>query len=186
MSRRLAFKSLAALSLAVAGAVISSGHVSADSRQKVSPTILPNFNQPDLSVANSAYTLTPEDLKLDCKKLTGRIQVRILQLRSTRGDTKTTGLARGMQQAATPFVAGTTRGIDPDGDNARDLSMLKAYNGQLAVKNCPVFDLDAQLKPGATEIPHPIPKPKPAQIAKPAATPAAAPANSPPPQAKSP
>jgi hypothetical protein len=129
-------------------------------RQKVSPTIVPNFNQPDLSAANNAYTMSPEELALDCKKLTGRMQVRIRQLRVTSVETKTTQLSRTLQQVATPFVAGTTRGINPDGDNARDLSMLKAYNGQLASKNCPTFDLDAQLRPGNTEDPRPIPKPK--------------------------
>ena len=65
-----------------------------------------------------------------------------------------------MQKAATPYIAGTTRGIDQDGDNARDLSMLRAYNGQLATKKCQTFDLDALLAPGNTADPRPIPKVK--------------------------
>ena len=144
------------------------------SRQKVAPMVLPNFNQPDLSTANSGYTLTPEDLKLDCKKLTGKIQVGILQLRGERGEAKTTDLSRNLQQAATPFVAGTSRGINPEGDQARAYSQLKAFNGQLAAKNCAVYDLDAQLKPGVTDTPRPIPKAKPARTLPGVAAPAPA------------
>jgi hypothetical protein len=128
-------------------------------RQKVSPTIIPNFNQPDVSVANSAYTLSPEEQKLDCKKLTGRMQIRIQQLRAAQGTPTTSAVSRTLQAAATPFVGGTTRGIDPQGDNARDLSMLKAYNAQLAAKGCKTYDLEAQLAPGNKESPRPVPKP---------------------------
>jgi hypothetical protein len=129
-------------------------------RAKVSPTVVPNFNQPDLSANNNAYSLSADELKLDCKKLNGHMQIRIRQLRSTRSDTSTSALSRGMQQATTPFIAGTTRGINPDGDNARDLSMLKAYNGQLQTKGCQTYNLEADLAPGATHTPRPIAKVK--------------------------
>jgi hypothetical protein len=129
-------------------------------RQKISPTIVPNFTAPDLSAANNAYKLTTAEQALDCKKLTGHMQIRIRQLRSTMADPKTSEIGRTMQKVVTPLLAGTTRGIDQDGDNARDLGMLKAYNAQLATKKCQTFDLNAQLAPGNTEPPRPIPKPK--------------------------
>ena len=160
--------------------VLNIGLASAAERSKVSPTIVPNFDQPDLSAKNNGYTMTPEELKLDCKRLTGRMQIRIRQLRVTAGDKKTSELGRGMQQAATPFLAGTTRGIDPDGDRARELAQVRAYNARLTEKNCQPFDLEADLKPGATTDPRPIPKPptvKPKAVGiKPAAGPAVAPA----------
>jgi hypothetical protein len=137
-------------------------------RQKIAPTIVPNFTLPDLSAANNAYNLTDEEAKLDCKKLTGRVAIAILQLRRALVEPKTSALSRTLQTAATPFLAGTTRGINPDGDNARDLSRIRALNGQLTAKNCQPFDLDAELQPGATNSPRPIPKPKAAT--KPAAT----------------
>ncbi|MEQ1695630.1 MAG: hypothetical protein ABL901_07295 [Hyphomicrobiaceae bacterium] len=133
----------------------------ADFRTKTSPTVVPNLTPPDLSAANNAYRLSADEIAYDCKKLTGHIQVRIRQLRSTRADTKTSGVGRTMQQMASPLFGGTSRGIDPDGDNARDLSMLKAYNGRLAAKNCPIFDLDGLLTPGNTDAPRPIAKVKP-------------------------
>lgn len=163
MKTRAIVALLLALPLAMPSAIAGAGDIK-EQRSKISPTIIPNFNQPDLSAKNNAYTLSDDELKLDCKKLNGHMQIRIRQLRSTRNDTKTSTLSRGMQQAATPFVAGTTRGINPDGDNARDLSMLKAYNGQLQAKGCQAYNLDADLAPGATHTPRPLAKVKaPAQ-----------------------
>lgn len=146
------------------GAVVPA-HAETKPKQKVQPMVLPNFNQPDVSAANSGYTLTPEDLKLDCKKLTGKIQLGIVQLRSERGDKPSSELSRTMQKAATPFIAGSNYGISPEGDQARALSKIKAYNGHLAAKNCPTFDLDADLAPGASETPRPVRKAKPLRAA---------------------
>lgn len=129
-------------------------------RAKISPAIVPNFNQPDLSAANNAYKLSPEELKYDCKKLTGHMQIRIRQLRSTLADKPTSDLSHTLQKAVTPILGGTTRGTDPNGDNARDRSMLQALNGQLAAKKCQTFDLEALLAPGNTQDPRPIPKAK--------------------------
>lgn len=134
---------------------------------KISPPIVPNFKQPDLSAANNAYTLSAAELKYDCKRLTGHMQVRIRQLRSTMADTSTSGLSQAMKQAAKPLWGGTDRGVDPAGDNARDLSKLRAYNGQLAAKNCPTFALEALLAPGNTDPPRPTPKAAAATAAKP-------------------
>lgn len=134
---------------------------------KISPTVVPSLSLPDLSAANSSYNMTAQDLALDCKTITGRIQVRIRQLRGTMADNKTSAVARGLQQATTPLIGGTTRGIDPDGDNARDLGYLKAMNGRLAEKGCPTFDLAADLAPGNTAYPRPIKKVKPATAAPP-------------------
>jgi hypothetical protein len=130
-------------------------------KQSIAPTIIPNFKQPDLSPANNAYSMTPEDLALDCKKLTGKIHVGIMQLRRSLVAPQTSSLSRTMQQVATPFIAGSTRGINPDGDNARDLERLRTFNRQLVVKACQPFDIDAELQPGATNTPRPIPKAKP-------------------------
>jgi hypothetical protein len=159
MTYRAAVALLLVLPLAIAQAHADPGSLK-QQRGKVSPTIVPNFNQPDLSAKNNAYTLSADELKLDCKKLNGHMQIRIRQLRSTSKDTNTSALSRGMQQATTPFIAGTTRGINPDGDNARDLSMLKAYNSQLQAKGCQPYNLEADLAPGATHTPRPIAKAK--------------------------
>ncbi|MBX9924745.1 MAG: hypothetical protein K2Y05_00155 [Hyphomicrobiaceae bacterium] len=98
--------------------------------------------------ASRAYTMTAEELALDCGKLAGRIRVRIRQLRASMSEGQTTALARGLQAAATPIVGGTLRGIDPSADLAQELGQVEAYNGRLREKNCPSYDLDAEFAPG--------------------------------------
>jgi hypothetical protein len=93
----------------------------------------------------AGYNLTPQELGYSCKKLTGVMQVRILQVRNYDPSTNGSMAARGVQSVATPVFGGTTVGIDPVGQHQRDLAMLQAYNAQLAKKNCATFDLAAEL-----------------------------------------
>jgi hypothetical protein len=120
----------------------------------------------DQPAANDApagsYQLSEQELKYDCKKLTGTMQVRILQIRDYDSSKNTSLVARSMQTVATPIWGGTTAGLDPDGQYRKDRAMLEAYNAQLAAKRCKTFDLAAELqstKPD--EMPHPTAK-KPA------------------------
>jgi hypothetical protein len=91
------------------------------------------------------YQLSAEELGFDCKKLTGTMQIRILQIRGYDTNRKASAAARGMQTFATPIWGGTKEGVDPDGQYRRDLAMLEAYNRLLADKQCPTFDLAAEL-----------------------------------------
>jgi hypothetical protein len=102
------------------------------------------------------YELSEREKKLDCKKLTGTMQVRILQIRDYDSRDKASLAARGVQSIATPIWGGTTEGLDPDGQHRKDLAMLEAYNRQLAAKNCKTFDLSAELKgTGLFDMPAP-------------------------------
>jgi hypothetical protein len=159
MRTSVALTAIAVVVALVSATTITQANDLKKSGQKVSPTIVPNFNQPDLSARNATYTLTPEDLKLDCKKLSGHIQIRVRQIRAIRDEKPTSALSRGAQQAVAPFIAGSTHGIDPGGDNARNEAMVRAFNGQLAAKGCQTFDLAADLAQGATHTPRPLPKP---------------------------
>jgi hypothetical protein len=105
----------------------------------------------------TAYELSKAELDLDCRKLTGRMQVRILQVRDYAERSKSTAVSRLAQQALTPITGGSQHGADPDGQYRRDLAMLHAYNRRLAEKKCPTFDLEADLKPQpAQNTPRPI------------------------------
>jgi hypothetical protein len=101
-----------------------------------------------------AYQLTPADLELDCKKLTGRMAVRIVQIRDYRTRTQTTAVSRTLQTATGAVLGGTKEGTDPEGRYARDRAQLDAYNRRLAEKDCPNFDLDEALDPSATDPPR--------------------------------
>lgn|GEM_PF-5293747 len=103
------------------------------------------------------YELSQAELALDCRRLTGRMQVRILQLRDHAQSAKSSGVARMAQQTLTPLTGGSMHGANPDGQYQRDLAMLHAYNRRLAEKKCPTFDLEAELQPQpVTSTPRPL------------------------------
>jgi hypothetical protein len=91
--------------------------------------------------------LSAQELKLSCRKLTGRMQVRILQIRDHDHRASTSAASRLAQRTATSFYGGPRHGIDPHAEYERDRAMLAAYNRQLAAKGCKTFDLDAELTP---------------------------------------
>lgn len=101
------------------------------------------------SGAAATYQLTEKELGYDCKKLTGTVQVRILQLRSAAGQQRTTEASRIIQQATTPIFGGTAYGTAPDAQRQADLAMVEAYNRRLVEKRCRSFDLRAALSPAA-------------------------------------
>lgn len=117
--------------------------------------------QPDMSA------LTAEEAKLSCRKMAGRMKVRILELRGGTTRTRPSAVAQGMQQTLTPIFGGTRRGADAAQDEARDLAKLRAMNASLQQRNCPHYDLDAELakapadpgpallKPGRAKKPSP-------------------------------
>lgn len=123
--------------------------------------LLPQIGQkaPDRYRPGEAYQLSAEELKLDCKRLTGRMQVRILQIRDTSERGNGNMIARGLQSTLTPVLGGTTYGVDRQADFARDKAVLEAMNRQLATKNCATFDLEAELRPRPLrDTPTPVPK----------------------------
>ncbi len=115
--------------------------------------------QKSASASAGGYTLSAEELALDCRKITGRMQVRILQIRDYAERPGTTGLSHATQIATTSVLGGTKEGTDPDSRYAHDRAVLEAYNNQLAAKGCPTFNLVAELKPrGIMETPSPVAK----------------------------
>lgn len=130
--------------LALGGCAASAGPggtalVSGGSTSVSAETAAPAANSP-------AYVLSDEEKGIDCKRLTGRMKIRILQIRDDRKRVRSSELSRSLHAAQGQF-GGSAAGSDPDGDAARDRAMLAAYNGQLAAKGCKTLDLEAELKP---------------------------------------
>jgi hypothetical protein len=105
----------------------------------------------------SAYQLSDEEKKYDCKRLTGKMQVRILQMRGYDTRAKASTMARTTQAVATPIFGGTKEGLDRDGQYRKDRAMLEAYNQQLADKKCKTFNIEAELGKTDGSTPAPIP-----------------------------
>jgi len=89
--------------------------------------------------------LSRVERQLDCRRINGRMQVRILQIRDRLGNNA--GLFESIGDSLASWVASSDR-LDPA--SQRDVAQLQAYNTVLARKDCPTFDLEAELKP------HPI------------------------------
>jgi hypothetical protein len=136
------------------------GCASAPGPGPVAATAEPPAAQKSASASTTGgYTLTDEERALDCRKLTGRMQVRILQIRDYSERPGSTGISHAMQTVTTSVLGGTKEGTDPDGRYARDRAVLEAYNNQLAAKGCPTFNLVAELKPKSVmETPSPVAK----------------------------
>lgn len=110
------------------------------------------------------YQLGEDEQKLDCKKLSGRIHIRLLQMRSeTGGAAKRSPVAEELRKVTTPTLqlmfgggrntSAPAYGADSAADHRRDLAILNAYNKQLSAKNCRVYDIDAELKKGPSDPP---------------------------------
>lgn len=118
--------------------------------------------------------LTASEIALDCKKMAGRMQVRILEHRGGGPSRGSSSIAQGLQSAVVPMFGGSQRGADAATDRADDIAKIKAMNAILISKNCPHYDIDAEL---AKDAKAPSPRlvkasgPKPQKPAK-AKTPA--------------
>jgi hypothetical protein len=116
------------------------------------------------AAAAGGYALSEGEQKLSCKQLTGRMQVRILQIRDHNERPQPSVASRAIQSGAAALFGGSTKGVDPASDYSNDRAMLEAYNKQLAAKGCATYDLDGELKPKSfRETPAPVIKAAPAK-----------------------
>ncbi len=136
------------LALAAAGCAAKSGVSIPVAGEQAAPT------QPAES-----YQLTAEEQGLDCKKLTGRMQVRILQERDYTYRRKASTASQTVQSAVST-IGSSSRGLDPDAEHRKSVAQLEAYNARLAAKGCKTFDLAKELEPKpVTVTPTPLAKP---------------------------
>ena len=111
--------------------------------------------------ASAPYQLNAEEKALDCKKLTGRMQVRILQVRDYNSNSGTSAVAQAMKKAVVATQSSGGSATDSREDYARDRAQLEAYNQQLAAMKCKTFNLEDELRPKpVTATPIPIAKTK--------------------------
>lgn len=112
---------------------------------------------PALAQSGTGDILTREEAAYDCKKINGRMQLLILQIRDYPDRNKGSLLARGIQSVTVPIIGGTRSGLDPDAQYQRDVMRLQAFNARLAQLKCPTYDLEAELQ--TRDVTH-TPKPR--------------------------
>jgi hypothetical protein len=94
----------------------------------------------------AGYQPPVDQSKLNCKQLSGRIQVLILQLRGDGDRKKPSALSLGLHSMFASTVGTTKTGSDPEGAQSADMKRLKDYNQRLAAMGCKSYDLDYELK----------------------------------------
>lgn len=100
---------------------------------------------PFIPTTPNAAAVSEVEPELDCKKLTGRMQIRILETRTFATTSQTSGLSRTMHAAGKSVFGGTSAGIDPKGEHGRDYAALENYNRQLVSQDCRSFDIQQSL-----------------------------------------
>jgi hypothetical protein len=106
-------------------------------------------------LAPGAYTLNDEDKGLDCRRLTGRMQVQLLALRGDDTKEQASAASQSMR-SATSAALGTDTAKNAEARAAVDRPRLEAYNRRLVELGCPSFDLAKELA-ARTSAPTPYP-----------------------------
>lgn len=104
------------------------------------------------------YTLSAEESELDCKKLAGKVQLRILEVRSGMKPEEASSIAKALQSTEALF-GGSTQGLNATAEHQRMVAQLAAYNKQLADKDCRSFDI-AKALTSTDAVPSPTIPPK--------------------------
>jgi hypothetical protein len=92
------------------------------------------------AIGSPAYVLSADEKDLDCKRLTGKLQILILELRSLQ-PAPTSSLSRSLQSFGASAFGGPAPTLAPQAERARDMAKAEAYNQQLAANDCRSFDL---------------------------------------------
>lgn len=95
----------------------------------------------------SGIVVAATDNDPSCKDITGRMQLRILEIRDYRARSQSSAASRVFQKGFSAILGGTKAGTDPDGTYASDRAKLDDDNRRLVAMKCRSFDLDAELQP---------------------------------------
>jgi hypothetical protein len=91
------------------------------------------------------YVPSDDERKLDCRKLTGSMQVMMDRLRRSGDRREPSVIAKTLQTAGATTFKRSTAGSDISSEVTRERSRLVAYNELLAEKKCKTVDIDAEL-----------------------------------------
>jgi hypothetical protein len=100
---------------------------------------------------NGRYEMSATEKAMDCKRMTGSMQIVIARMRDSYGHGDPSTAAWAAQNTMTPVLGGSAMTADRQAVNVRERAKLEAYNEELAAKNCKTLDIEAELaKPPET------------------------------------
>ena len=91
------------------------------------------------------YEMSASEKAMDCKRLTGSMQIVMARLRDPYVRMEPSAVASGAQKTVAPVYGGSALTADRQAVYARERAKLEAYNAELAAKGCATLDIDAEL-----------------------------------------
>ena len=91
------------------------------------------------------YEMSATEKSMDCKRMTGSMQITIRRLKDPAGREDPSALSAAAEKAATPFYGSSGKTSDRAALYARERAKLDAYNAELAAKGCKTVDIEAEL-----------------------------------------
>ena len=95
--------------------------------------------------AEGRYEMSAAEKAMDCKRLTGSIQIGITRLRDPLGRQEPSAVSATAQKMASPLFGSSAKTADRQAVYARERAKLDAYNGELGAKGCRTIDIEAEL-----------------------------------------
>lgn len=95
--------------------------------------------------ADGRYQMTAGEQALDCKKLTGSMQITITRIKDRAERPAPSSTSSSIRSSLGPMFGGSNYDLDPQKELAREKAKLHAYNQALAQKGCKTLDVDALL-----------------------------------------
>ncbi len=96
-------------------------------------------------VKDGRYEISQDELAMDCRRMTGSMQITINRLRDAASRKGGSGLAEAAHKTMPLITQGSTASADRQTTMSRERAKLDAYNRQLATRNCKTLDIDAEL-----------------------------------------
>jgi hypothetical protein len=115
----------------------------------------PSFHEPNAKAkplesgdvgADGRYQMSDTEKQMDCKRMTGSMQITISRMKDSYSRLEPSALASTAQKTVPLVTGGSTVGADRQGMHARERAKLDAYNRELAAKGCTTLNIDAELK----------------------------------------
>jgi hypothetical protein len=91
------------------------------------------------------YEMSAAEKAMDCKRLTGSIQIGITRLRDPLGRQEPSTVSATAQKLSSPLYGSSAKTADRQGVYTRERAKLEAYNEELAAKGCKTIDIEAEL-----------------------------------------
>jgi hypothetical protein len=91
------------------------------------------------------YEMSETEKAMDCKRLTGSMQIVLSRLKDSYGRMEPSAAASVTQKMAAPVFGGSSLAADRPAVYARERAKLDAYNRELEAKGCKALDIEAEL-----------------------------------------